>query len=192
MSITKDKIIEAAIVILDKDGLDGLSMRAIAKALDVKAASLYYHVHNKTELMGLIADYICKDVDVESSAESPKQKIIEFSNAFRASLSRVQDATEIFHKSIPNTPNRVKLIQEILNSLKEMGVPEQNLLTAGNLLNNYILSFVADEHLSLVLNKNSNTPIELPFAKKLRFTDDYDQQFVYGLEVILVGLEQVN
>lgn len=52
MLITKDKIIEAAIVILAKDGLDGLSMRAIANELNVKAGSLYYHIQNKTELMG--------------------------------------------------------------------------------------------------------------------------------------------
>ncbi len=140
----------------------------------------------------MIADYICKDVDLELSAESSKQRIIEISKAFRTSLLRVQDATEIFYKSIPNTLYRVKLIQETLTSLKEIGVPEQNLLTAGNLLNNYILSFVADENHFVKVNKDANTPIELPFAKELRFTDDHDKQFVYGLEVILVGFARVD
>lgn len=192
MFITKDKIIEAAIIILNKDGLGGLSMRAIAKELNVKAASLYYHIQNKTELMGFIADYICKDVDLELSAESPRQRIIDISNAFRASLLRVQDSTEVFHKSIPNTPNRVKQIRVIIDSLKEMGIPKQNLLTAGNLLNNYILSFVADERLFTELNKDQDIPIELPFTKDLRFPNDYNQQFAYGLEVVLVGFERVD
>jgi len=35
-------------------------------------------------------------------------------------------------------------------------------------------------------------PIELPFAKDLCFTGDYDQQFVYGLEVVLIGFERAE
>ena len=70
--------------------------------------------------------------------------------------------------------------------------PEEKLLTAGNLLNNYILSFVADEYIFKKSGKEADAPVDLLFAKELHFTDDQDQQFVYGLEVILVGLKQVK
>jgi AcrR family transcriptional regulator len=61
--LTPTLIIDAAMDILDRDGVAGLSMRAIAARLDVKAASLYYHVHNKDALLQAVADRIAEQVN---------------------------------------------------------------------------------------------------------------------------------
>ncbi len=45
--------------LLDEAGFDGLTMRGLAQKLGIKAASLYWHVRDKQELLGLLAEEIC-------------------------------------------------------------------------------------------------------------------------------------
>ena len=56
--LTRDAIVEAALTLLDRDGLAGLSMRKLAQELGAGAASLYWHVGNKEELLSLLLDRI--------------------------------------------------------------------------------------------------------------------------------------
>ncbi len=190
--MTTDKIVDAAFILLKKDGLNKLSMRTLAKELNVKAASLYYHISNKTELMGLIADRICGKLKFEYETDSPKKKMTEIFLDYRASLLRVNDAPEIFSKSIPNTPNRIHLIHLIFDCLKDMGIAEENIVTAGNLLNNYVLSFVSDEHF-FTSQAESDEESGMHFLTNgLPFHQNFDEQFKYGLAVVLEGLETVR
>ena len=48
-------IVEAAFEVLNNEGLDGLSLRLVADQLGVQAPALYWHVHNKAELLSLMA-----------------------------------------------------------------------------------------------------------------------------------------
>src|SRR4029077_7430561 len=60
--LTRERLVEAALELIDKQGLEGLSMRALAERLQVKAASLYWHVRDRDELLGLLADAILESV----------------------------------------------------------------------------------------------------------------------------------
>ena len=57
--LDRSQIVQAALDLLDAVGFDGLTMRSLAKKLGVKAASLYWHVHDKQDLLSLLADEIC-------------------------------------------------------------------------------------------------------------------------------------
>src|SRR2546426_9550361 len=56
--LTRDRLVEAALELINEDGLDALSMRSLANRLQVKAASLYWHVRDRRELLGLLAESI--------------------------------------------------------------------------------------------------------------------------------------
>jgi hypothetical protein len=53
-ALSRDDIVDAAFRVLDRHGLDGLSMRRVAEELDVGAASLYWHVANKNQLINIL------------------------------------------------------------------------------------------------------------------------------------------
>jgi AcrR family transcriptional regulator len=55
-TLTRDQIVEAAIELLDTDGLDGLSMRTLGKRLGSAATAVYWHVSSKDNLIALAAD----------------------------------------------------------------------------------------------------------------------------------------
>lgn len=58
MALTRTRIVEEALRLVDENGLDGLSLRALAARLDVQAPTLYWHVPNKAALLGAVSDAI--------------------------------------------------------------------------------------------------------------------------------------
>jgi len=56
--LTREKIVDAALTLLERDGLQGISMRKLAQELDAGAATLYWHVGDKEQLLGLLLDRI--------------------------------------------------------------------------------------------------------------------------------------
>ena len=193
MAISKEMIVDASLKILNRDGIEGLSMRTIAKELNIKAASLYWHFSGKLDLYGAIAEYLCSLYEMPEESDNPKDYLFASYGAYRAMLLSTRDSVPVLENSIPITPCRIEIIRAISKALLKMGVKEENLTTVSNLLNNYVLSFVADEC------RFKNTPPDKlqEFRKMLSPQDrlflsipnDFDEQFSYGLRVLFAGLE---
>lgn len=62
--LSRDRIVAAALQLLDEEGLDALSMRSLGKRLNAGATSLYRHVANKDELIELVVDEVYAEVEV--------------------------------------------------------------------------------------------------------------------------------
>ena len=58
--LTRQAIVEAALRVLDRDGMDALSMRKVGEELGTGAASLYWHVRNKEELLQLVFEAVSR------------------------------------------------------------------------------------------------------------------------------------
>src|SRR5437879_13799155 len=58
----REHIVGAALDLLDEAGLEGLTMRALAERMGVRAASLYWHIRDKEQLLGLLAEAIVGEV----------------------------------------------------------------------------------------------------------------------------------
>jgi TetR/AcrR family tetracycline transcriptional repressor len=61
VSLTRQQVIGEALNLVDAEGLDALTLRALAGRLGVQAPTLYWHVHNKSELLDALADAILDD-----------------------------------------------------------------------------------------------------------------------------------
>jgi AcrR family transcriptional regulator len=62
--LTKERVLEQAIALADKDGIDGLSMRKLGQALGVEAMSLYNYVANKGELVSAMVDRVIEQFEL--------------------------------------------------------------------------------------------------------------------------------
>jgi len=67
-TLTADQIVCAAIAQLDEEGLDGLTMRALGKRLNVAATAVYWHIKTKDELVRLAADAAWAEVELPDPA----------------------------------------------------------------------------------------------------------------------------
>jgi AcrR family transcriptional regulator len=196
MTVSKETIVKASIDILNRDGVEGLSMRTIAKELGIKAASLYWHFNGKQELFGAISESLCWRIEIPEESGSPKDYLTEIFNAYRTLLLSVRDSVQVMENSRPNTQRRLEIIRAISTAFMRMGVPIEKLMTISNLFNNYVLSFVADECRFKNVSPKELSELEKilsPYDKSLlRVSDDFDGQFLYGLQVLFAGLEAVG
>lgn len=86
--LSKQRIREAALQIIDRDGLSGLSMRKLAVALGVQAASLYSHVSTKEELLHTVANDLADQVDVSGFAgDDWRAALSTWAGSYRAVLA---------------------------------------------------------------------------------------------------------
>ncbi|MDR1204647.1 MAG: TetR/AcrR family transcriptional regulator C-terminal domain-containing protein [Peptococcaceae bacterium] len=195
MSERKEKLIEAAIAILNRDGADNLSMRTLARELNRTAASLYNHVRNKQDLFGEIAEQMCADYAMPDQSLPPLDYLLEANRAYRAMLLTVRDSPVVFEDSLPATPRRIAIIRAILEAYIALGVPTGTLLTVSDMVNNYVLSFVADER-----RFQSRAADEVTAFMSQLLSDaapmaappmDFDAQFEYGLQILFAGIKTV-
>ncbi|MFB7930583.1 TetR/AcrR family transcriptional regulator [Streptomyces sp. NPDC056039] len=63
-TLTADRIVHAAIELLDEEGLDGLNMRSLAKRLGSAATAVYWHIKTKDELVRLASDTVWHEVEL--------------------------------------------------------------------------------------------------------------------------------
>ncbi|MFE4243128.1 TetR/AcrR family transcriptional regulator C-terminal domain-containing protein [Peribacillus butanolivorans] len=188
MAITKDAIIKASLDILNRDGISNLSMRALAKELNIKAASLYWHIKGKQDLYDLIAEHINQEIALPETLDDAKEALTTLALEIRRVLLKTRDAVDIFALSFPSTPSRIKAIKFILATLTKYGVSDKNCISAANIMNNYVLSFVADEIRAKHISPEEAKQFGLIFGEQYEMSLDFEQQFLYGLQVILSGL----
>lgn len=205
--LDKLRIIEAAVGLLNKDGIDQLSMRRLADSLGVRAASLYWHIKDKAELMQLLADRICELIALPDPNLPWQQQIGILGWNYRKVLLSVRDSDKILLDTPPATPMRFALIEAAYKMLAEAGFSPEEVVSAAALFNNYVLAFVSDEMrfasaassqgknieemLSEAQKTFSGSPEKYPTLAQLAeyATDpDLDKQFQFGLQVLLDGL----
>ncbi|HEX2403614.1 MAG TPA: helix-turn-helix domain-containing protein, partial [Acidimicrobiia bacterium] len=88
-TLSREAIVDAAIEVLDRHGLDGLSMRRVAEVLGTGPASLYWHVADKEQLIHLILDRVMGELELsEPDSSRWEEQIREFARSGRAMFRR--------------------------------------------------------------------------------------------------------
>lgn len=96
MAVTKSRIVETALGILDSWGLADLSMRRIADGLGVQAASIYWHYSNKQALLAAVSDAILAEVELNEASEiAVADRVAAWAHQLRSSLLAHRDAAEL-------------------------------------------------------------------------------------------------
>ncbi|MFB6465605.1 TetR/AcrR family transcriptional regulator [Cytobacillus sp. Hz8] len=209
-SLNQSKIIQTAIDLINKDGLKKLSMRNVANALNTSAASLYWHLENKYELLQLLSEQICKTISFPDSSKDWYEQLIELGHEYRQALLSIRDSFEIMTETVPMTPDRLQLIENIYRILMNAGFGSEDVPATASLFNNYILSFVRDEMKQVYIANIQGLEVNVAFEQARKMFKslsvnkypslvelaDYsvsvnsDKQFEFGLHVLLDGLNK--
>src|SRR3954451_1979806 len=121
--LTRDAIVDAALTLLEREGLQGVSMRKLAQELDAGAASLYWHVGDKEELLSLMLDRIVGEAElVEPSSENWQEQVREMLRATRGLMLKRRDAAQISLGRIPAGPNSLPVLERTLAVLAAAGL----------------------------------------------------------------------
>ena len=131
--------------LLDDRGFEGLTMRALAERMDMKAASLYNHVRDKDELLVLVADAICAEVPKSQPARAWRGQLEHLGAAVRRTILAHRDAARVLAATPPVGPNRLRLIEDVLAAFLRAGLSPADVADAAIAFNAYVVGFVLDE-----------------------------------------------
>ena len=144
-TLTRSQIVSAAMTIVDRDGLQALTMRKLAGELGVGTMSLYYHVPDKSALYDLILDAGLSEVDL--SADDPDAaveiRVAGVAHAIRdALLSHPRAAIIAMSRSL-RTPTQIRPVELLLQILLDAGMPPAQAMQTVNVIGQYSLGVTA-------------------------------------------------
>jgi TetR/AcrR family transcriptional regulator, tetracycline repressor protein len=119
--LTRDRLVKAALELIQVEGLEGLSMRALADRLEVKAASLYWHVRDRRELVELLAESILETVPGAPRRSGWRLAILDAGAALSQRVSAQKDADRILLE-VPEALERSDVFAELKRQLQTAGL----------------------------------------------------------------------
>lgn len=143
--LDRQRIVSAALELLDDVGLEAITMRRLAERLGVKAASLYRHVRDKDELLVLLADEVSGTIPLVSPEGPWKERLTEMARNFRRAVAAHRDAARLLASTAPFGPRRLRHIEVALRLLRSAGLSPRDAANAAYHLNNFVTEFAADE-----------------------------------------------
>ncbi|MFI6154663.1 TetR/AcrR family transcriptional regulator C-terminal domain-containing protein [Kitasatospora sp. NPDC051170] len=144
-ALTRDALAQAALRVLERDGLAGLSMRKVAAEVGVKAASLYWHVRNKEELLDLLNDAILAKADPPPREGGWREQLAEYCHRYRRLLLDNRDAAKVISGRLVPGPSMFDLMEDKLDRLRSAGFSDSDTAMATYLMSSFVQGFVLQE-----------------------------------------------
>lgn len=122
----QEQIVRSALRILDDDGLEAVSLRAVAKALDVHLNTVSWHVGTKARLRELMADAVLGDMSIEGLPADWRARLHELSSRYRAVLLTHRDGGALVAGTYPAFGNTFRIGEEFVACLLDAGCDERD------------------------------------------------------------------
>ncbi len=189
--ITRQAAAEAALALIDKAGLDALSLQAVARELGVSAPSLYHHFRDKDELLAQVVRTLLEEINAERDVWSAdwETRTIELSLATRRVALRHPNAATLTLRFFP----RKLMLPAYERTLKDCPYPPEThavLLEA-------IEKFTYGSSLFAAAAESHHTPAmpevdegHFPNLSRALTAAPVDDEIIYveALKVLLAGL----
>ena len=172
--LSRRRILRAALAVIDREGLDALSMRKLGAALGVEAMSLYHHVDNKDALLDGVVELLTEEIEVPPVGTEP------WPDAIRSVLRSYRSVAHAHPAAFPLlvlrplvAPKAIARARSSIDLLVHAGFDERAAVLAFRALASYAGGFVLEELT----------------GRPPHFTvGDRDAEFEFGLDALLVGL----
>lgn len=206
--LSRERILQAAVDLANREGLGALTMRRLGAELGVEAMSLYKHVANKEEILDGIVELVVAEIDIPSEGADWKEAMRQRAVSARQVLSRHSWAIGLLESRSSMGPTALRYLNAILGSLRAAGFSIENAAHAFWLLDSYIygqviqetsLPFSTSEEMTESTESilDQDTINEYPHLVEIgehAMSHHYsiDNEFEYGLDLILDALERTT
>jgi AcrR family transcriptional regulator len=207
--LNRERLLSTAIAIADEKGNSALTMRSLAQELGVKPMAIYHHVANKEEILDGIIDIVFAEIDLPPADADWRSAMRQRAIAARRVLTRHPWAIPLMESR--TNPGRATLRHHdaVIGTLRGAGFSIKMAGHAYSLLDSYIYGFALQEAVSLPFDKQTAPEMaetilaqapsgeyphlaELATEHVLQPGYDYGNEFEYGLELILDGLDRAR
>jgi len=202
--LTREKVIEAALGIMDTEGLEAVSMRRVAREVGVEAMSLYHYVEDKDDLLQGVCDRVMAGFEFPSEVGEWADRCRAVARSWRQVLQAHPDVMRLFaetHGPAPTSPDSLRPTEFALGLLREIGLSDRDTVQAFHAFGGYIQGFVMMEGGSikggrhdLELHEYLSSMVPAEAFPVLHAVGRYfaecgaDEQFEFGLDLMVRGI----
>ncbi|MEV7551660.1 TetR/AcrR family transcriptional regulator C-terminal domain-containing protein [Amycolatopsis sp. NPDC089917] len=120
--LSRERIVQAAIRLADADGLDAVSLRKVATALDVGPMRLYGYIEGKEELLDLMVD--ATHAEIRASGEGWREVLRSHAEAMRRAVRRHEWLADLLGGRPQLGPEALATSESVMSGLDDIGVDE--------------------------------------------------------------------
>jgi TetR/AcrR family transcriptional regulator, tetracycline repressor protein len=190
--LTRDAVLDAALRLIDRSGLDACTMRAVAGELGVEAMSLYWHVASKDALLDGVVERLLAEVEpAPSRAGDWRGDMDAFARDFRAVALRHAPAVPLLASRAGAAYAAAGRMATVgIAELEAAGFDRATAIRAARTVARYVVGFtLAEAGATEVPPDAADLPPALGELIEAVARDDPEELFTFGLETLLDGLE---
>jgi AcrR family transcriptional regulator len=196
--LTRLRIAQAATAIVDRDGLEALSMRRLGAELGVEGMAIYRHFPNKAAVLAGIVEALLGELLIPPPSDVPWQQVFrEVSRAYRALLLRHPHAVPLFAALPLTDPAAARAAGAVMALLRGAGFDAQAAFSTLATITSYVIGIAQWEVGTAPFRSEGAEPFVLPTDADPYLIElmpqlaegDCDETFEFGLDVIVRGLE---
>lgn len=207
LPLNRERVLRAAVALADAVGIDGLTMRRLGLELGVEAMSLYNHIANKPDLLDGMIDGVFAEIGLPTSDTGWRTAMRRRAISAREVLSRHRWAIGLMESRTAPGPATLRHHEAVLAVLRGAGFPVALAAHAYALLDSYIYGFAVQEAGLPFGTAEQARPVaeaitarfaageyphltEMALEHVLQPGYDFGDEFEFGLDLILDGLER--
>lgn len=195
-SLTDEQLVAAALSVIDRDGLPGLTMRAVARELAIATMGLYRYVADRQALEVLVVDHIFRTVDLTLPAVNWADRMRILMERLRVAVAAHPAVVPLVLRHRQAAPGSLLLIETMLALLTDGGHTGTDRVVAQRTLIGYLLGFLQNEHYAALSGAGTVTMSELPPGQYPHLSGTAAdartlppaEEFRRGLDIVLRGL----
>ena len=209
--LSKERVLRAAVTLADRHGIESLSMRKLADELGAGAMSLYYHVPDKERLLDGMVDLVFSEIEPPSTDDDWKTAMRKRAISTREALGRHPWAVGEMEGRTDHGPANLRLHDAVLGCLRAAGFSIEMTVHAYSVQDAYIYGFALQERdmssetaddfaaeaqrqMHAYADVLADYPhlVEVVGGYVAKAGYDYATEFLFGLDLILDGLERLR
>ncbi|AEW98668.1 TetR/AcrR family transcriptional regulator [Streptantibioticus cattleyicolor] len=202
--IDRERTVRTALDLLDRSGLDALTMRRLADAMDVQAGALYRYFATKQDLLAAMAERMMDGV-VDAAAGTCggdwSERLTALARAMRAALLSRRDGARVFAGTHSTGANMLGFADTVVGVMRAAGFPDDDAARALYTLANFTVGHTLEEQAALQGENDGpadpglladavagGTYAHLAAGLPALTSTDFTRLFEFGLNLIVEGL----
>jgi TetR/AcrR family transcriptional regulator, tetracycline repressor protein len=193
---------ETTLEMIERDGLEALSMRGLAKTLGVDPMAIYHHIPNKASLLGGVYESILAELFENSEPQTTWQETLKnLARRFRSLATRYPKNFPGLIAASNTLPSMAQAVEVILELLLEAGLNPKTTVKVGDTVFAFVTGFVLLELNNLQNPAPKSRPSQgwpsqgdtEPVYAQRWFeelqTNQFPESFEFGLQLLITGIE---
>lgn len=199
--LTREKVLDAALELIDAHGLPALSMRKLGAELGVEGMSLYRHVPNKAALLDGLVDRVMETAFAGLTLDGDGSWVPwmrQFAHSLRAALLAHPGVLPLAATRPVNSPDALRMSERWLAAMRAAGLSLGRAMDVVNVLATFTIGHTlaevgrtpGHEGTEPTLDDSALDPAEFPNLAEVVATRaglDFDSRFTEAVEILLAG-----